>query len=71
MPEPKLLKTPRTFALAVLDGYRTGAVGDIDGAWIEDEALSLGLLVESGTEGDPNYYISPQLLQSAKRRKAR
>ena len=49
------------FAVCVLDGYRTGVVGDIDGGWLQDKAIELGLLVE-GAEGDPNVYVAPDLL---------
>lgn len=57
----KHLETLKAFARAVLDGYRTGEVGDIDGGWLQDKALELGLLVASDAEGDPNFYISPTL----------
>lgn len=39
-------ETLRTFARAVLDGYETECIGDIDGWWLEKKALELGLLVE-------------------------
>ena len=62
MPDTELLDTLKTFARDVLDGYRTGVlVGDIDGGWLQDHALALGLLVESGSDADPNYYLSPAL----------
>jgi hypothetical protein len=46
----------RTFAREVLDGYRTGVVGDIDGGWLEDKALELGLLVASDSENEDAIY---------------
>jgi hypothetical protein len=46
----------------VLDGYRTGVVGDIDGGWLEDKALELGLLVAGSSEdGEANYYLAAAL----------
>ncbi len=54
-------ETLRAFACAVLDGYVTGVVGDLDGGWLQDKALELGLLVESGNDGDGLYYLSPFL----------
>lgn len=56
------LKVLRKFARAVLDGYQTGVVGDIDGGWLEDYALGLGLLVDRiEQDDDPNYYLCPSL----------
>lgn len=55
----------RTFALEVLDGYRTGVVGDIDGGWLQDRALALGLLVMHEDGGD--CYIADALTAPAAR----
>jgi hypothetical protein len=51
----------RTFAREVLDGYRTGVVGDVDGGWLQDRALELGLLVSSDSEDDGNFYLCAAL----------
>jgi len=49
------------FARAVLDGYVTGVVGDIDGGWLQDKAAELGLIVESGSDDDPNLFLCDDL----------
>jgi hypothetical protein len=48
----------RTLVREVLDGYRTGEVGDIDGGWLQDRALGLGLLHETGSEDEPLYCLA-------------
>ena len=42
----------REFARECLAGYRDGSVGDLDGGWLQEKAIELGLLVECGTEGE-------------------
>jgi hypothetical protein len=50
------------FARAVLDGYHTGEVGDIDGGWLQEKALELGLLRASGeVYGFPTYVMADVL----------
>lgn len=55
----------RQFALAVLNGYRDGECGDIDGGWLQDKAIELGLIVAGETaneDGEVLYHIAPHLL---------
>jgi len=61
----EILQALKDFAVAVLDGYRTGIVGDIDGGWLQDKALELGLIVDKGLEDDPNYYLADCLTAHA------
>lgn len=60
---PQQIETLRDFALKMLDGYRTGEVGDIDGGWLQDEAVSMGLLVLRPQEEDEValYYLADWL----------
>jgi hypothetical protein len=51
----------RTFARECLAGYVDGSVGDLDGGWLQDKALELGMLMESGTDDDPLYYVADWL----------
>jgi aromatic ring-cleaving dioxygenase len=43
------------FASAVLDQFfNDGEFGDLDGAWVQDKAVELGLLVHPETAHDPD-----------------
>lgn len=51
----------REFACEVLSGYRDGCVGDIDGGWLQEKAIELGLLVALDDDGSL-FQIAPQFL---------
>lgn len=52
-------------AREILDGYATGEPGDIEGIWLEERALALGLLIEGGD----GYILAPFLLRKRGPRK--
>ena len=50
------LRALASFGKAVIDDYvrEDGDFGDLDGGWVQDKAIELGLLVHPATPHDPN-----------------
>jgi hypothetical protein len=53
--EVERLRTLARFASAILDQFfNDGEFGDLDGGWVQDKAVELGLLVHPETAHDPD-----------------
>jgi hypothetical protein len=53
--EIERLRALASFGLAVIAEYTEGSYfGDLDGGWVQDKAVELGVLVHPETAHDPN-----------------